>query len=558
MARPKKITSEDEEGSSKAAAPPATPQRTARKNAKEAPLVVNAVKEDTPVSQEIYKERALQLFEEVDETPLWLAIWTLACYAVLIVFGHIRDFMRKYGLEKNIIPGEKANMKDFVPLYKDFEAFYKRNLYRRMRDCWNRPICSVPGAYFRLKERDSHDTYWTFSFTGQNDRSYLNLGSYNYLGFGQNNGPVTDTVLQSIQEYGVTTNSPAAEFGTTTLIKETEAMVAKFVGKEDAVVFGMGFATNSTNIPIFAGKGCLIISDELNHASLVLGARLAGATIQIYKHNDMAHLEKLLRTAVVGGQPRSHRPWKKILICVEGIYSMEGSLVNLPVVVELKKKYKAYLYLDEAHSIGALGKSGRGICEFLNIDVNDIDVLMGTFTKSFGAAGGYIAGSHELIAALRDRSHSHYYGISMSPAVCQQIISSLRVISGLDGTDDGQRRICQLAANAKYFRQHMKRMGFIVYGNDASPIVPMLIFLPARLCTFSRMCKARGLAVVVVGSPATTITTGRARFCLSAAHSQEDMNLALSMISEVGDQMGLKYKGGKPFDKESIKFESDF
>jgi serine palmitoyltransferase len=161
----------------------------------------------------------------------------------------------------------------------------------------------------------------------------------------------------------------------------------------------------------FSSQSCLILSDELNHTSLVLGSRLSGAVIKIYKHNglivfnvfdfllimyliniDMVHLERLLKESIVSGQPRTHRPWRKILILVEGVYSMEGSLCKLPELIELKKKYKAYLYLDEAHSIGAMGSRGRGVIDYWKCDVNDVDILMGTFTKSFASAGGYIAG----------------------------------------------------------------------------------------------------------------------------------------------------------------------
>ena len=136
----------------------------------------------------------------------------------------------------------------------------------------------------------------------------------------------------------------------------------------------------------------MIISDSINHNSIVTGARASGAKIKTFPHDDMAAVEKIVRKAIISGQPRTHRPWKKILIIVEGVYSMEGEVCDLAKVVEIKKKYKCYLYLDEAHSIGAVGKSGRGVCEYSGVDTNDIDILMGTFTKSFGAIGGYIAG----------------------------------------------------------------------------------------------------------------------------------------------------------------------
>ncbi len=152
----------------------------------------------------------------------------------------------------------------------------------------------------------------------------------------------------------------------------------------------MGFATNSTALPALVGKGCLILSDELNHASLVFGARLSGASIRVFKHNDAVSLEAALRDAIAQGQPRTHRPWRKVLVVVEGLYSMEGSIYDLPAVMRLKEQYKFYLYVDEAHSIGALGKRGRGVCEYHGIDPRKVDILMGTFTKSFGAAGGCV------------------------------------------------------------------------------------------------------------------------------------------------------------------------
>ncbi|CAF5091236.1 unnamed protein product, partial [Rotaria magnacalcarata] len=174
---------------------------------------------------------------------------------------------------------------------------------------------------------------------------------------------------------------------------ELEKLLADFLHVESSIAFGMGFATNSLNLPVLASKGDLILSDEMNHASLILGIRLSGASYRTYAHNDMKNLEEKLREAIVHGQPRTNRPWKKIILVVEGIYSMEGSICRLPEIIELKKKYKAYLYMDEAHSIGAIGKNGRGIVDYFGADVKDVDILMGTFTKSFGSAGGYIAGS---------------------------------------------------------------------------------------------------------------------------------------------------------------------
>lgn len=476
--------------------------------------------------------------EEYEETPLLIAILVYVGYAILILFGHLRDFLRDSGIEKLKIKKE-TGMTGFVPLLADFEAFYTRNLYFRIRDCWNRPIASVPGGYFDVLERTSDDYNWNIRLTGTK-KHLLNLGSYNYLGFAENSGPCAKAAEKSIVEFGVASASSRAELGTQTIHGKLEKLVAEFVGKDDAIVVGMGFATNSTIIPTLCSKGCLVISDELNHASLVLGCRLSGASIKVFKHNDIAALEKILRTSISEGQPRTHRPWKKVLIVIEGIYSMEGSISRLREIVELKKKYKAYLWLDEAHSIGALGAHGRGVAEFHNVDTADIDIMMGTFTKSFGSAGGYVAASQNIINYLRTHAHSSSYATSMSPPVAEQIYASMSIIMGRDGTNEGQKRIQQLADNARFFRTELKKMGFIVYGNDASPIVPLMIFFASKIAAFSRECYTRGLGVVVVGFPATPITTSRVRFCLSASHTREDLEKALIAISEVGDVLDMK------------------
>eukprot|EP01134_Creolimax_fragrantissima_P003003 CFRG3003T1 len=477
--------------------------------------------------------------DEFEDPTMWVAITTYLSYAVLIVFGHIRDFSRKWGFETTHVAKESGN-KGFVPLYVDFESFFTRNLYRRLRDIFNRPIASVPGAYVDVVERVSSDFNWTFQTTGKTVRA-LNLGSYNYLGFANNTGMCADSAIEQLKKHGVASGSPAMELGTNDSFVECERLVADFVGKEAAIVIGMGFATNSTTIPSLMDKGCLILSDALNHASLVLGARMSGAKIQVFKHNNMDNLEYLLRRAIVEGQPRTHRPWKKILILCEGIYSMEGAIVNLPDIIRLKKKYKAYVYLDEAHSIGAVGETGRGVCEYWGVSPKDVDIMMGTFTKSFGAAGGYIAANKDIIDELRMKVHSLIYATSVSPPVVGQIVSALKLIDGQFGGDLGVRKIKQIKDNTRYFRQKLLEMGFIVYGSDDSPVVPVLLYYPAKVAAFSREMLTRGVAVVVVGFPATPIMTSRARFCMSSSHSREDLVMALKAMDEIGDLLGIKY-----------------
>lgn len=203
-------------------------------------------------------------------------------------------------------------------------------------------------------DRKSTDYQKTFQFTGTYTET-LNLSSYNYLGFAQSEGPCADDVEKCIREFGISSASARADAGTSDLTIEVERAIAEFVGKPDTMVFSMGFSTNATSLPALVGKGCLIISDELNHASIRVGARLSGAIIKSFKHNDMKDLERLLREFISQGQPDTYKPWRKILVVVEGLFSMEGTIADLPGLVKLRKKYKFYLFVDEAHSIGALG-----------------------------------------------------------------------------------------------------------------------------------------------------------------------------------------------------------
>ena len=283
------------------------------------------------------------------------------------------------------------------------------------------------------------------------------------------------------------------------------------------------------------------MSDELNHSSIVTGCRLSGATVRTFKHLNMGHLEGILRTAIVQGQPRSHRPWLKIIVMLEGLYSMEGDIPDMKRVALLKEKYRFYLFVDEAHSIGALGETGRGVCEFRGIPTSQVDILMGTFTKSFGAAGGYIAGSKELIQHLKKTSISYIYSEPMPPFICQQIISSLEIIQGTHPKSNiGSKKLKTIYDNSIYFAENLQRLGYLVLGEKGSPVVPALIVHPCKLKMFSLECLKRGLAVVVVGYPATPLITSRARFCISASHTKEDLDFALQKLDEVGSLLNLK------------------
>ena len=396
----------------------------------------------------------------------------------------------------------------YAPLNSDFDNFYVRRLQMRINDCFRRPVTGVPGRLITLLNRVSYNQNATFTLTGSTTQC-LNMSSYNYLGFAQSIGPCADAVEETIRKTGLSMGASRTEGGTSELHLRVEDLIARFVGKESAMVFSMGFGTNATIFSSLVQKGCLIISDELNHTSIRFGSRLSGAVIKMFKHNDMEDLERLLRVEIAQGQPRTHRPWKKILVVVEGLYSMEGTMCNLPALVELKRRYKFYLFVDEAHSIGALGPTGRGVCDYFGVSPADVDILMGTLTKSFGATGGYVAGPKEWIAKLRLHNAGSVYEESMSPVVLQQIWTSLRCIMGDEGGTEGEERLQRLAFNSRYLRLGLKRLGFIVYGHDDSPIVPLLLYNPAKMPAFSHEMLKRKIAVVIVGYPATPLVQSR-------------------------------------------------
>ncbi|XP_049868149.1 serine palmitoyltransferase 2 [Pectinophora gossypiella] len=424
----------------------------------------------------------------------------------------------------------ERNREGYAPLYNPFEQFFSRYVYRRVRHIFNRPICSAPGATLVLKERHTDDYNWTFSWSGSR-RTCINLGSYNYLGFAEGEGPAAAAAAAAARTLGLALGSARAELGSTPLHRDLEDATAEFLGVEAAIVFGMGFATNSLVIPALVGPGALVLSDENNHASLILGLRLARVSVRVFRHNDLAHLERLAREAIQEGK------WTKIVIMVEGVYSMEGSIVPLRGVVALKRRLGLQLYLDEAHSVGALGPRGRGVCDHHGVDPADVDVLMGTFTKSFGAAGGYIAGSRRLVRWVRQHGHAHTYAHAMAPAVAAQVLAAMRALAA----PAGAARLRRLRDNTRYFRARLQEMGVVVFGSEESPVVPLLVYTFSKMAATVERLTACGVATVGVGFPATPLNKARIRFCLSAAHSREQLDASLAAVERVADELGLRY-----------------
>ena len=226
---------------------------------------------------------------------------------------------------------------------------------------------------------------------------------------------------------------------------------------------------------------------------------------------------------------------------------MEGTISYIPELIALKHKYKFYIWLDEAHSIGAMGPTGRGVVEYWGCDMKEIDLMMGTFSKSFGAHGGYIASTRAVISHIRKLSHTNY-APAMTPGVAMQIYSSLRIIMGRDERypNEGTRRIRQLAENTRYFRSELYKRGYVVCGGDHSPVVPILLNYPSKVTIATRYMLKNGVAITIAALPAVPLTEARIRFCLSAGHTREMLDYCIAKLDEVNKALRFDYFSNTP------------
>ncbi|XP_063381284.1 serine palmitoyltransferase 3-like [Cydia fagiglandana] len=420
---------------------------------------------------------------------------------VLVHFGFylylVLSYLNRFLFPHNVT--RERNREGYAPLYSPFEQVFSQYVYRRGRICYNRPVCSAPLSDITLMERTSDDYNWTFRFTGR-ELKCVNLGSYNYLGYRGGKAEVE----AATRRYGLTLSSPRAELGSCPLHAQLENELADFLGVEAAMVIGNGFSANSLTLPGLLEPDTLVLSDAKNHASLRLGLRLGRVAVRVFRHNDMRHLEQLAR------QARAEGRWEKIVVVMEGVYSMEGSIGMLPAAIALKKQLDLHIYIDEAHSIG-LGPRGRGVTDMYGVNPRDVDVLMGTFTKSFVGMGGYIAGSTALVNRVRAHGHAHAYAQSMPPPVVAQVLSALHDLRA----PSGQARAAALRDNTRYFRERLRAMGVVIYGHPQSPVVPMMVYSLSKMVACVKQLTAAEVASVGVCFPATPLYQARMRSVLS-------------------------------------------
>lgn len=457
-------------------------------------------------------------------------ILTYLSFFNIIIIGHIRD---QFG--KIFCPSKYRHFVEhngFPPFFSCFDSFFIRRLYKRISDCWNRPIHGITGREIEILERVSHDYNNTMTFTNEKIKA-INTGSYNYLGLTINEMPFLDDLLDAMDKFPTNYAYPSGDYEGNTLVRTLEKEVAEFLYQEDCVVFGMGYGVNTSVIPALM-QNSLILSDEYNHMSIIKGIKLSNSKSVIFSHNDMNDLEKKLKFHISQGDPETHMSWERVFVVIEGLFSMEGTVPKLAELVQLKKKYKFYIYMDEAHSLGGIGKTGRGACEYSSIDFNEIDVLMGTFSKSFCGLGGYIAGKKDMVNFVRKTSNLALYGEQMAPAVAMQIILSIRSLK------NDSSRMTRLQQNIRIMRDELEKRKFWVIGDESSPVIPILILTPGKIADFSRLCLENGVAVAVVGYPATPVLLNRARLCVSASHTESDIKKIIKVIDRVGSVLDMK------------------
>lgn len=352
-------------------------------------------------------------------------------------------------------------------------------------------------------------------------KSVLMFGSNSYLGL-TNHPKLKEGAIKAIEKYG--TGCAGSRFlnGTLDIHLELEEKLAKLVHKESALVFPTGFTVNSGVIPSLVGRDDYLIFDERNHASIIEGKRLTFGKTLKYKHNDMEHLEKVLKKCETD---------RVKLIVTDGVFSMEGDVARLPEMVELAKKYNASLYVDEAHSLGVFGTTGAGVCEHFGVS-DDVDLIMGTFSKSLGTIGGFIAADENIINYLKHTSRTLIFSASITPA------STGCVLAALDVMAEETWRKDQLWANTKRAKQGFEKAGFEI-GPTETPIIPLYVRDNMKTFTLTRMLMDDGVFVNPVVTPAVSPEDTLIRYSLMATHTFEQIDESIEKISKIARQIGI-------------------
>lgn len=355
-----------------------------------------------------------------------------------------------------------------------------------------------------------------------NHKKVINLCSNNYLGFA-NHKRLIEASKKALDQYGVGAGAVRTIVGNMRIHEELEEVIAKFKKEEAALVYQSGFLCNLGVIQAVTTDQDLILSDELNHASIIDGVKLSKADKAVFKHSDMVDLERILQ------EKRSL--YEQVLIITDGVFSMDGDLAKLPEIVKLAKKYNALTYVDDAHGSGVLGDHGRGTVDHFHLH-GQVDFIIGTLSKAIGVVGGYVCGSKAMKSYLLHRSRPHLFSTSMQPSAAAAIIEAFKMLESSNTYTE------KLWENARYLKAGLIKMGFDI-GHSETPITPIMIGDEVKTMAFSRQLLDNGVYVSGIIFPTVQKGKGRIRVMVSALHTKAILDEALSIIEKTAKQMQI-------------------
>jgi glycine C-acetyltransferase len=374
------------------------------------------------------------------------------------------------------------------------------------------------GLYNNIRTIGSPQGAW-LTVDGKN---VLNFCSNNYLGLA-NHPKLVEAAQEATKIYGVGPAAVRSIAGTMDLHVQLEQRLAKFKGAEDVITFQSGFTANLGTIPALVGKGDVIFSDRLNHASIIDGCRLSGAKIIAYEHNDAGALEDAIKEHASN--------FRRSLIVTDGVFSMDGDVAPLPTLYEVARKYDIMLMVDDAHGEGVLGKGGRGIVDHFDLH-GKIDVEVGTMSKAFGVMGGMVAGKREIIEWLRQRGRPFLFSSAVT------VPDAAACLAAVDLLEESTELVDKLWANAKFFKEEMEKLGFDT-GASETPITPVMLGEAKLAQEFSRELYEEGVFGMAIGFPTVPQGKARIRVMISAAHDNDDLGKGLDAFAKVGKKLGV-------------------
>src|SRR4051812_25174377 len=379
------------------------------------------------------------------------------------------------------------------------------------------------GTYFKLRVLDDEQSP-ECTFDG---KRVINLASNNYLGL-TTHPKLREAAEKAVRDFGVGSGAVRTIAGTMKLHIELEEKIARFKNVEACVVFQSGFTANAGTVSAILGKEDFIVSDELNHASIIDGARLSKAKILVYRHKDIAHAEEQLKSV-------ADQPGHKLLI-TDGVFSMDGDIGPLPALCDLAEKYGAIMMVDDAHASGVLGRNGRGTIDHFNVH-GRVDIQVGTLSKAIGAIGGYVCGSRDLIEFLYHRARPFLFSTSHPPSVTATCIAAFDVL------EQEPQLIENLWANTRYWKKELGGVGFNIGGQNTpaseTPITPIIIGDGRLTMDFSRALFEEGVFATGIAFPTVQEGKARIRTIMTSEHTQAQMERALQVLGRVAKRMGI-------------------